>query len=169
MPPDDREYWDHEAASTVDCSVDWLWQGLVAAGNITLLTSMWKAGKTTLLSLLLSRRKPALPGAAPAMLAGLAVKPGKSIVVTEESSVLWAERARRLDLGGQVIFISRPFAGRPSPEQWQELIGRLLQRRQEHGMDLAVFDPTQVAEHGRTDRETDKANRTVGQHRVHAA
>lgn len=141
MPPDDREYWDHEAASTIDCSVDWLWHGLVASGNVTLLTSMWKAGKTTLLSLLLARRKLALPGAVPAALAGLAVKPGKTIVVTEESPALWAERARRLDFGGQVIFISRPFAGRPSPEQWQALIDRLLQRRQEHGIDLAVFDP----------------------------
>ena len=33
--------------------VDWLWHGLIARGNITLFTSQWKAGKTTLLTGLL--------------------------------------------------------------------------------------------------------------------
>jgi hypothetical protein len=36
----------------------WLWLGFVARGGVTLLTSQWKAGKTTLLSLLLARLKP---------------------------------------------------------------------------------------------------------------
>jgi hypothetical protein len=26
---------------------DWLWTGYIAQGNLTLLTSLWKAGKTT--------------------------------------------------------------------------------------------------------------------------
>ena len=38
-------------------SADWLWHGFLARANLTLLTGMWKSGKTTLLSLLLSRRK----------------------------------------------------------------------------------------------------------------
>ena len=33
----------------------WLWHGYLAAGAVTLLTSRWKAGKTTLLSVLLAR------------------------------------------------------------------------------------------------------------------
>ena len=36
---------------------DRLWHGLLARGNLTRLTGLWKTGKTTLLSLLLSRRK----------------------------------------------------------------------------------------------------------------
>jgi AAA domain len=35
----------------------WLWHGYVAAGNVTLLTSQWKAGKTTLVSALLHQTK----------------------------------------------------------------------------------------------------------------
>ena len=35
--------------------IDWLWQGYLAGGNLTLLTSQWKTGKTTLLALLLDR------------------------------------------------------------------------------------------------------------------
>jgi hypothetical protein len=59
MSPTDlpQEVWDHALATISPSSLDWLWHGYVATGNITLLTSRWKAGKTTLLSLLLSRRK----------------------------------------------------------------------------------------------------------------
>src|SRR4051794_30842090 len=33
----------------------WLWDGYIAAGSISLLTSLWKSGKTTLVSLLLAQ------------------------------------------------------------------------------------------------------------------
>ena len=33
----------------------WLWRGYLAPGNVTLLTSQWKAGKTTLMATLLAR------------------------------------------------------------------------------------------------------------------
>src|SRR4051812_30907881 len=33
----------------------WLWHGYLAAGKLTLLTSQWKSGKTTLLAVLLAR------------------------------------------------------------------------------------------------------------------
>src|SRR5262249_44299884 len=77
-----QEYWDHEVVALPDIPVDWLWHGFVAGGNVTLLTSQWKAGKTTLLSLLLSRRKQG------GQLAGLPVKPGKTVVVSEEPASL---------------------------------------------------------------------------------
>jgi hypothetical protein len=71
LPP---EIWDHEVAAA-PTAIDWLWQGFLAPGNLTLLTSQWKAGKTTLLSMLLSRRKEG------GTLAGLQVRPGKTVVV----------------------------------------------------------------------------------------
>src|SRR4029077_17366089 len=126
---------DHQVTANAPQTVDWLWDGFVAGGNLTLLTSQWKAGKTTLLSLLLSRRKQG------GQLAGLAVKPGKSVVVSEEPLSLWADRARRFDFGGQVCFISQPFRTIPGPEDWQTLLDRILALKQQHGIDLAVFDP----------------------------
>ena len=36
--------------SPLDESDDWLWQGYLRPGDITLLTSLWKTGKTTLLA-----------------------------------------------------------------------------------------------------------------------
>src|SRR5216684_207784 len=94
------EFWDNEIAAEHQRPVDWLWHGFVARHNVTLLTSLWKAGKTTLVALLLARRKTG------GMLAGLAVKPGKSVIVSEETRAVWSERFRRYDFGGQVCLIS---------------------------------------------------------------
>jgi hypothetical protein len=53
--------------------LSWLWHGYLAAGNITLLTSQWKSGKTTLLSVLLAKM------AQGGVMAGLRVKPAKAL------------------------------------------------------------------------------------------
>jgi hypothetical protein len=129
------EIWDHQVAAEPEPPVDWLWHGFLAGGNVTLLTSMWKAGKTTLVALLLARRKTG------GTLAGLAVKPGKSVIVSEETRAVWSERFRRFDFGGQVCLLSQPFKSIPRPQEWRALIDRLLELREAHGIDLAVVDP----------------------------
>ena len=47
--------WSVDIAGAAN-EVSWLWDGFLAAGNLTLLTSLWKSGKTTLVALLLNRR-----------------------------------------------------------------------------------------------------------------
>src|SRR5713226_7382312 len=44
-----------ELAQAASHAGSWLWYGYLAAGKITLLTSQWKSGKTTLISILLAR------------------------------------------------------------------------------------------------------------------
>jgi hypothetical protein len=136
---------EQELATAIPKSVNWIWHGFLAAGNMTLLTGLWKAGKTTLLSLLLSQRKPTCNDAAVCglahSLAGLQVKPGKTIIVSEESSSLWADRIRRHDFGGQTYFFPQPFVRIPSPDEWQALIDRILKLKNDHGYDLLVIDP----------------------------
>jgi hypothetical protein len=118
--------------------VRWLWDGYLAGGAVTLLTSRWKAGKTTLVSVLLARM------GAGGELAGRAVAAGRAAVVSEESSSLWVPRARKLGLGGHVRLLAQPFPGRPSPADWAGLIDCLLDERTQHGLDLAVIDPLAV-------------------------
>lgn len=113
----------------------WIWRGLIAPGYVTLLTSLWKSGKTTLIAHLLSQRRQG------GKLAGLDVRPGVTAVLTEEDSNLWAYRHRRLDLGKDNMFFCRPFADRPTLEQWEILAAQLRQLRAEHGLDLVVVDP----------------------------
>src|SRR5437764_1351693 len=52
----------------------WLWHGYLASGNLTLLTSQWKSGKTSLVAVLLARM------AQGGELAGHAVKPGRAVI-----------------------------------------------------------------------------------------
>src|SRR4051812_20401770 len=116
-----QEIWDNEFTERQESAAPWQWHGLLAGGNVTLLTGMHKCGKTTMLSLLLARRRHG------GTLAGLAVQPGKTVVVSEEDPALWAERSRRYDFGGTVCLVARPFLTVPRPDQWQALLGRVLQ------------------------------------------
>jgi hypothetical protein len=86
----------------------WVWDGYLAAGAVTLLTSRWKTGKTTLLSVLLAKL------AAGGELAGRAVAAGRAVVVSEEAPQLWAERGRRLGYCSHLGFLCRPFVGKPT-------------------------------------------------------
>jgi hypothetical protein len=113
----------------------WLWHGYLAAGNITLLTSQWKSGKTTLVAVLLAKI------AQGGQLAGLAVRPGKAVVISEESSLNWLERDRKLHFGRHISWLCRPFAGRPNREQWAGLVAALVHLRSTEGLDLVVIDP----------------------------
>src|SRR5207253_1078897 len=88
----------------------------LAPGQLTLLTSLWKSGKTTLLSVLLARMK---DGGA---LLGLPVRPARALVVSEENAALWHSRRQRLAFGTHTDLISQPFAGKPTDADWRALI-----------------------------------------------
>ncbi|HEX3147940.1 MAG TPA: AAA family ATPase [Gemmataceae bacterium] len=125
----------------------WLWHGFLAAANLTLLVGQWKAGKTTLLSVLLARL------AQGGTLAGLAVRAGRAIVVSEEADDLWADRVDHLRLGDELTIVSRPFRGRPSSQQWQALIDQLVDRHAADPFNLLVIDPLAAFVPGRSEND----------------
>ena len=112
----------------------WLWDGYLGAGMITLLTSQWKSGKTTLVSLLFARM------AQGGQLAGLSVAPVRAAVFSEESREDWDERCRRLHLGEHVRFFCDLFEAKPTMVEWLGMIRAMLAMRHEHGIDLVVID-----------------------------
>jgi hypothetical protein len=95
-----------------EASIPWIWEGVVAEGAVTLLSAPEKIGKTTLLSLLLDRRR------AGGLLLGRTVYPGKTILCSEESERLWALRQPPLDFGPDLIF-HHPNPGCPSRGRWR--------------------------------------------------
>jgi hypothetical protein len=113
---------------------DWLWQGYLAPGNVTLLTSLWKSGKSTLISVLLSRLKTG------GTLAGLPLRPGRALVVSEESPQLWLDRSQVVDLDGHVEWICQPFRGNPTEKEWLELLDRIAHLHDQSRIDLLVID-----------------------------
>ena len=128
-------------------AIDWLWHGYLARGSITLLTSLWKTGKTTLLSVLLARM------AAGGTLAGRSVRTGRAVVVSEEGEEHWAARDARLHFGPHVRLLSRPFRGRPTPADWAALVTTLADRQVADGLDLVVIDPLASFLPGRSEND----------------
>jgi hypothetical protein len=115
-------------------TLPWLWHGYLARGKVTLLTSQWKSGKTTLVSVLLARLQEG------GQLAGLPVAAGRAIVVSEEGIDNWNLRCRRLGLGDHIGFLCRPFRGKPTWEQWLALVDALAQLHARNSLALAVID-----------------------------
>lgn len=114
---------------------DWLWHGLIARGNLTLLTSQWKAGKTTLLTGLLQHF------ATGGTFLDRAVRPAKVLVVSEESQATWAARTRTMPLGRHCRLMSRPFRRRPTPESWNKLVDHAREMQKAGDLDLLLIDP----------------------------
>jgi hypothetical protein len=130
--------WWSEAQSVTEDRPSWLWHGYLAPGCVTVLTGPAKAGKTTLLAALLARM------GAGGTLAGLAVRPGKAAVVSEEPLRHWQERGQRLGFGPHLCLFCQPFQGLPRPAEWLALINHLLDLHGGRGLDLVVFDSLSV-------------------------
>jgi hypothetical protein len=113
----------------------WLWQGYLARGAVTLLTSQWKAGKTTLASVLLARLK---TGGA---LAGRSLAQGRALVISEENADHWARRHRHLDFADHVGWFFRPFRGRPRPSDWHAFIDGIASLHPRYEFSLVIIDP----------------------------
>src|SRR5437868_5086037 len=90
--------------------IPWVWDGLVAEDAVTLLSAPEKTGKTTLLSLLLDRRREG------GQLLGRTVCPGRTILCSEENDNLWVLRQPPLDFGPRLEY-HRPLGGNPSPRR----------------------------------------------------
>jgi hypothetical protein len=112
--------------------VRWIWEGLLAEEAVTLLSAPEKAGKTTLLSLLLDRRREG------GQLLGTRVRPGRTILCSEENSRLWALRQPPLDFGPGLEY-HLPLGDNPTPRRWRRYIDTLLELA-EGAFDLLVID-----------------------------
>jgi hypothetical protein len=112
----------------------WFWQGYLGAGKVTLLTSQWKSGKTTLLALLLARLQQG------GQLAGLPVAQGKALVISEESEADWQPRCQLLGIRDHVDLLCRPFTTQPTMDQWLALMDTAAALHDRQGTDLIVID-----------------------------
>jgi hypothetical protein len=134
-PPPYRPVWSN-TLEPMSGNRHWLWDGYLADSCITLLTSQWKSGKTTLLSTLLARR------ATGGTLAGRRLRPGRTAVLSEEWQNHWQQRRRTLDFGDSVAFFCDPIpTRRPTLGDLRNLVDSMACLHTSHGVDLAVIDP----------------------------
>ena len=123
----------HASALKAAEPIQWLLPGVFASSSITLLTGQWKGGKTTFLSVMLGKMGTG------GTLAGRPVRKGSALIVSEETQTLWRERYDRVGFTDNVEFICRPFRGRPSRRQWEEIVEDIATAP--HLPDLVAFDP----------------------------
>jgi len=134
---DPRPFWNPIPLSELQApreGVEWVWEGVLARRRITLLSAQAKAGKTTLVSLLIREM---LAGG---HLLGCPVSRGRVIVVSEESSQDWLIRRDRLELGDNAEVICVPFITKPSAADWLTLLRQGYLDIQERPVALVVFD-----------------------------
>ena len=126
--------WMSELSAQPD-DVKWIWNGYLARGGITLLSALWKSGKSTLLSHLLK----ALSGSDSQFL-GQPVNASRVLYVSEEHESIWADRRDELLIGDHVGMACRPFKMRPTMAEWRDYLKVLAGEIRKHQFDLVVFD-----------------------------
>jgi hypothetical protein len=137
-PPDDdtpgRAFkWASELAAPPKAE-DWIWEGYLPRAAVSLLSALWKVGKTTLLSHLLRAC-----GEGGEFL-GKPIRASKVLYVSEEGERHWVRRRDALGLEDNTGFYLQPFPTRPDPKGWKAFVDQLAQDVRVHGFDLVVFD-----------------------------
>lgn len=120
-------------------SIEWLWEGYIAKGYITLFSAMYKVGKSTLLSWVLKHLDYSGASTLPQFI-GLRTRPAKVLVISEEVERHWITRRDDLGLGDYVHLISKPFMLKPNKAAWESLCKHLGAEVALHDYQLVIFD-----------------------------
>lgn len=121
----DAESWTIKLASQLSEGVAAEWigplPGILTPQCATLLSSLPKVGKTTWLADMIGRIDKADKTA---------------LVVSEEAEKHWKRRAEQHNYSDRVMFVCRPFKGKPSAQQWEAFISHVAAVK----ADVVVFD-----------------------------
>jgi len=119
---------------------DWLWDGYIARGYVTLFSTIWKAGKTTFLVHLAKK----LAKGEPFLYQD--TKKSNILFISEENESLWAERKEiyNLDENPNIFIASLPFAnlsgGRPQLKEWNLFMKTITAQAKEHNISFIIID-----------------------------
>ncbi len=119
-----------------DNQKEWLWENYIAKGNITLLSALWKAGKSTFLRCLF------LAMANEEEFGGQPTKKCKVLVLSEEDKGEWSDKREEVDddLIESILVWSRPVRIKPNLKQWTEMVEEVTERCKEDKIDLVIID-----------------------------
>lgn len=117
-----------------NAKVEWIWEGFLAKGHLTLFSALWKSGKSTLVSQLLKAIQDGK------FFAGQRTYPSKVLILSEESETMWARRRDELNLGLESWLVSRPIKRRLNYEEWIKLLKKSADFCEEKNVNLLVID-----------------------------
>jgi hypothetical protein len=111
-----------------------VWEGFLNEGEVTLLTSLWKAGKTTLIAHLLKVTERG------GKFCGLDVLAARVLYISEEHANLWIRRRDELGLADHIEFLLRPFRLKPTWEQWTAFLEHVRRLCVERSFQVVIVD-----------------------------
>lgn len=122
--------------SEEDNKKEWIWENYIAKGESTLLSALWKAGKSTLLRHLF------ITIHNEAEFAGQPTYKSKILVISEENEGEWLEQKEDLSPEeiDHVLIWSRPTRVKPNLKQWIGFIEEVTRYSVENKVDLVVID-----------------------------
>lgn len=135
---------------------EWIWEGFIAEGVITLLTARPKTGKTTLISQMLKEIENG------GELAGMSINPTKVLILTEESEAKWGERREKFRLPGKSIHIvSRPMNKKYTNTEWVAALARAVEICEENEIKLCVIDTLTTFWDAQDENDAAKVSRSL--------
>ncbi len=120
--------------SSEENPVEWVWEGFLARKHLTLLSALWKAGKTTLITNLLKVMQEE------GNLAGQKTHKANVLILSEESGTIWARRRDEHDITLPVWILSRPIRRKLGYNEWVTLLEQTSQFCKENQIDLFIID-----------------------------
>ena len=129
-----RRYKFSSELSLIDPDLQWIVHGLIRRGAGTMLSAHPKVGKTTWLAHMLQAL------GIGETFCGMATKPTKVMVVSEEDESTLAERCREIGIGDHVAWFVRPFPSRPTMAQWIAFLKEIRHDVSDIGAGLVVVD-----------------------------
>ncbi|HMS23161.1 MAG TPA: bifunctional DNA primase/polymerase [Candidatus Levybacteria bacterium] len=114
--------------------VEWIWEGFLAEGQTTIISSLWKTGKTTLICWLLKNISDQ------EQFLGKDTKNINVLIISEESEALWASRKEEYQLGTNIWLSCRPLNRKTNTQQWIQFISKTAEFCVENQIGLVIVD-----------------------------
>jgi RecA-family ATPase len=114
--------------------VEWLWDGFLAKGHITLLSALWKAGKTTLLAELFRCMQEETA------LAGQKTHKCQVLYLSEERETQWVLRREEKNLTLPIHILCNPLKRKLKYDEWVVWVEKAANFCVEKDLSLAVID-----------------------------
>lgn len=131
-----REYKFAREIKATNPNKEWHWHGYIYPGCTTMLSALWKVGKTSLISQLLRSWMHE------ETFLGQKISKARALYVSEEGDATWEERTLKYGLreSDHHGWFLRPFSTQPTLQQWQDFIGLTSFIMNRDGFDVLVID-----------------------------
>ena len=138
-----------DTLTTETLDIQWIWHGYLARGFLTLVSALWKAGKTTFISHLIKSLEKENS------FVGKSTQPATVLMVSEEGKGLWARRRDEFNISTSCWILCRPIKQKLRYREWVEFLEQMSTFCIENKIDVFILDT--LSSFWNVDNENDAA------------